>query len=139
MYSVPILLNLIFWTFVLLVVLGPAFLRYRDRKQVHETIRTIIAQGGEIPPELMDALKPIRSGMPRSSKLIFDGTIVTCLGVGVMMFGVILGSALWFNNIYRGATIAGPAIVGGGLILALIGVAFLLTGKRAAKHEAETF
>jgi hypothetical protein len=136
--ATPVLVTLIFWAFVLGVIILPIYFRYRARKLVHETVRTIIAQGGTIPPEMLNALKnPDRDqerGVPLGEKATNIGIIILSVGGGLGMFGVILAGAMWYNRFYTGATMAGPIIVGAGLLVGAIGVAFLFIGARTRKQ-----
>ena len=136
---VPILSGLIFWGFVLGVCILPIYFRYRDRRQAHETVRAIVAQGGELPPELLSAIMPGGRAAPNGAKIEAGGTIVTFLGGGVMVFGMTLWAALFFNGVYKAASIAGPVIMAAGLIVVLIGYALTLVGRRFLKLQPEVF
>jgi hypothetical protein len=139
----PVLLSLIFWAFVLGISILPGYLKYRERKLLHETARAIIAQGGTVSPEMLETLKGrVRSrdddgqGMPLGSKATNIGIIILGAAGGVAAFGALLAGAMWYNHFYTGATMAGPIIVGAGLLVGAIGVAFLFIGIRT-RNQAD--
>ena len=47
---------LVFFTFLAAVIIGPRYLRSRDRDKLHETLRIAYEKGQPVPPELIDAL-----------------------------------------------------------------------------------
>jgi len=59
---------LIFFGFLACVILGPRYLRFKERERVLEMIRIATERGQPVPPELLDALKfdPYRNGGRRA-------------------------------------------------------------------------
>ena len=141
--AATVLLALIFWGFVLGVVVLPVYFRYRARRLVHETVRAMIAQGAPVPPEMLESLQgPIRDrdderGMPVGEKATNIGIIILSVGGGIGLFGAILAGAMWYNRFYTGATMAGPIIIGAGLLVGAIGAAFLFIGARTRKQAVK--
>lgn len=136
-----VLVALIFWGFVLGVSILPVYFRYRERKNLHETVRTIIASGGSPSDELMKMLQAPQkaSSMPSGEKAVATGIIICCVALGIMGFGAVLAYVLWYNDL-GGGLIAGPIIMAGGLFVGMIGVAFLMIGKRTRKlTSTDTF
>jgi hypothetical protein len=52
-----VLVPLVFFGFLACVILGPRYLRFKERERVLEMIRIATERGQTIPPELLDALK----------------------------------------------------------------------------------
>lgn len=141
--ATPVLVTLIFWGFILGVIILPIYIRYRARKLSHETVRAIIAQGEAIPPEMLEALRaPVRDydgerGLPLGERATNVGIIILGVAGGIALFGAILGGAMWYNHFYTGATMAGPIIVGAGLLVGAIGTAFLFIGARTRNQAVK--
>jgi hypothetical protein len=58
------LVPLVFFAFLACVIVGPRYLRFKERERVLEMIRVAIERGQAVPPDLLDALKvdPYRNG-----------------------------------------------------------------------------
>ncbi len=141
-YLVPIFTSLFFWSFVAAVVIVPLYTRHLDRRQTHQTVRAMVAQGQEVPPELIASLQGERPkpNVPNGLTIINAGTILVYLGGGVIIFAGVLATALWWNRLPEGATIAGAVIAAAGLILCLTGAALMTVGRRILQHPpADTF
>jgi hypothetical protein len=137
---VPILTSLFFWSFVAAVIIVPLYMRHLDRRQTHQTVRAMIAQGQEVPPDLIASLQGERpkDSVPNGLAVINAGTIVIYAGAGVIVFAGVLGAVLWWNQMPEGATIAGGVIAAGGVIICLVGAALMAVGRRTLQHTADT-
>jgi hypothetical protein len=51
------LVTLIFFGFLVCVIFGPRYLRFKERERVLEMVRLAMERGQAVPPELLDALK----------------------------------------------------------------------------------
>jgi hypothetical protein len=51
------LVPLVFFGFLACVIIGPRYLRFKERERVLEMIRVAIERGQAVPPDLLDALK----------------------------------------------------------------------------------
>jgi hypothetical protein len=49
--------TLVFFGFLLAIIFGPRYLRFKERERVLEMIRLTMERGQPVPPELLDALK----------------------------------------------------------------------------------
>lgn len=130
-----VLVALIFWGFVLGVVVLPLWIRYRDRRQLHETVRAYIAKGEAVPPEIASILQRVPADEARSGVnglgLEVGGLIVTYIAGGVVGFGVIIALVLWGRGDLRDGLTAGPIIAGGGLVAGMLGAGLRAAGRHA--------
>ncbi len=101
------------------IVVVPAWLKSRERREMQETVRTAIEKGQPLPPELIEALtKEIK--LPKVSSAQRDiriGVILLAVGGGLALLGLALRAV---------ADEAFYALVGSAAIPAAIGVAFVI-------------
>ena len=91
------------------------YFRHRKNKMLHETVRTMVDKGVPIPPEMFksagnDSMEEGRTNRPRND--LRTGLILTCLGVGIVLF---IGKPGW--------------------IILFLGVAFLLIASFDKKNK----
>jgi hypothetical protein len=104
------------------IIVGPSWLKSRERREIQTTVRTAIDKGQPLPPEVIEALsKDITKNLPSRTKDIRRGIIWLAVGIGIAAFGVIndLGDREWSDNI-------GDGMLAIAVIPATIGLAFLL-------------
>ena len=101
------------------IVIVPAWLRTRERREMQQTVRTAIEKGQPLPPELIEALtKEVK--LPKVSSAQRDiriGVILLSVGAGLAMLGFALRSI---------ADEAYFSLLGSAAIPAAIGVAFVI-------------
>lgn len=103
------------------IVFGPIFLKYREKRDMQETIRHGVDKGQPLPAELIDALtKDVQRALPSRLKDIRRGIIWLAVGVGIAAFGVVseIGGN-WNGNIDNG-------LLGIACIPVTIGLAFIV-------------
>lgn len=131
-----VLIALIFWGFVLGVVVLPMLIRYRDRRQLHETVRAYIARGEPVPPEIASILQRVPADEARGGingpGLEVAGLILIYIAGGIVGFGVILALVLWGRDNLRAGLTAGPIIAGGGFVAAMLGAGLRAAGRHVA-------
>ena len=101
------------------IIIVPAWLKSRERREMQETVRTAIEKGQPLPPELIEALtKEVK--VPKISSAHRDmriGVILLSVAVGLALLGVSLGmvedDALF-------------PLVGSATIPGMIGIAFII-------------
>jgi hypothetical protein len=118
---------LAFWIFLAAVILVPLWLRYQERRRMHETLRIAFEKGLPVPPELITALQsnlaPRRPSTPESD--LRRGLVLIAVGLGFCA----LGYGLWYGLMSvdeTAAYISGGCTAGFGAIPGLIGFAYLL-------------
>lgn len=109
------------------IVVGPSWLKSRERREMQATVRAAIDKGQPLPPEVIEALGTEASKcIPSRSRDIRRGIIWLAVGIGLAAFGLINdltgNSDSWDHN--------GPDFGGGLLGIAAIpvtiGLAFIV-------------
>jgi hypothetical protein len=114
-----ILIPLAPFLMVAAIVIVPAWLRTRDRREMQATVRAAIEKGQPLPPELVDALSKdvhprIASSAHRDMRI---GVVLLFVAGGVALTALALGQ---INDYAMYGTLAGSAIPG------MIGLAFVI-------------
>lgn len=101
------------------IVIVPAWLRTRERREMQATVRAAIEKGQPLPPELVEALsKDVRPRVVSSAhRDMRIGVILLAVAGGVALTGVALGQ---INDNAMFGTVSGAAIPG------MIGLAFII-------------
>jgi hypothetical protein len=130
-----IAMNLIFWGFVLLLVLGlalgPRYLRSRERQRLYEVMRIAYEKGQPVPPELVASLtrqEAESAGSPSGAwpdRDLRRAVVLIAVGLGLAGLGLGLGYGISFASGVGGAVVGG-IIAGSGAIPGFIGVAYLI-------------
>lgn len=120
----------IFFTFLAAIIIGPRYLRSRDRDKLHETLRIAYEKGQPVPPELIDALvnEPKvqqRELLPTPDRDFRRGLVLVFIGIGfaAAAYALYLGISVFSET---GAWITGECVAAAGAIPGFIGVAYLL-------------
>lgn len=117
----------VFWVFLAAVILGPIYLKSKDRERMHETLRIAYEKGQPVPPELIAALQSNSNLKTESTPDRDMRRAIVLIAVGLGLCG--LGYGLWYglssvNDI--AAYVTGGSVAGAGAIPGLIGVAYLI-------------
>jgi len=80
----PILIVGIIFASIVAVIVGPGYLKSRERREMQETVRRAIDKGQPLPPEVIDAMsKDVSKNLPSRTKDIRRGIIWTATGIGI--------------------------------------------------------
>jgi len=107
------------------IFFGPAFLKFRERRETQETVRRAIDKGQDLPPEVLDALtRDVNKNLPSRTRDIRRGIIWLAVGIGIAAFSMInnmgwSGGDDWHGNV-------GTGLLGFAAIPATIGLAFII-------------
>jgi len=107
------------------IILGPTYLKSREKREMQQVVRHAIDKGQPMPPELIDAMtKDVQRRLPSKSRDIRQGIIWTAVGVGIAAFAIIndlsdFGGRDWDSNF-------GGGLLGVAAIPITIGLAFLV-------------
>jgi hypothetical protein len=107
---------------IVAIIVGPSWLKSRERREIQTTVRTAIDKGQPLPPEVIEALsKDITKNLPSRTKDIRRGIIWLAVGIGIAAFSLILnvGDDNWKDHV--GGVVQAIAV-----IPAIIGLAFLV-------------
>ncbi len=108
------------------IVVGPSWLKSRERREMQATVRAAIDKGQPLPPEVIEALSnEATKNIPSRTRDIRKGIIWLAVGVGMAAFSLI-NDLRGFGDDWDG----GPNVDGGLLGLAAIpitiGLAFIV-------------
>lgn len=107
------------------IIVGPTYLKSRERREMQATVRHAIDKGQELPPEIITALSSEAARkLPSRTRDIRRGIIWLAVGVGIAAFGLINdmpwnGGDDWGGNV-------GDGLLGIAAIPVTIGLAFLV-------------
>ena len=106
------------------IIVGPTYLKSREKREMQSTVRHAIDKGQDLPPELIDALtQDVSRNLPSRSRDIRRGVIWLAVGIGIGAFGLIndltSGGSDWGPNI-------GDGLLGIAAIPVTIGLAFIV-------------
>lgn len=106
------------------IVFGPTYMKFRERREVQETVRAAIDKGQALPPEVIDAMtKDVTKNLPSRTRDIRRGIIWLAVGIGLAAFGLIND----FHSINGGwEDNAGEGLLGIAAIPVTVGIAYLI-------------
>lgn len=108
---------------IIAIVLGPVYLKSRERRELQETVRAAIDKGQPLPPEMIEAMtRDVSKSLPSRTRDIRRGIIWLAVGVGIAAFSYL--SSLGWHDTDAGEVFGGMA--GVAAIPATIGLAFLV-------------
>ncbi len=113
-----ILIPLAPFIMVIAIVVIPAWLKSRERREMQETLRAAIREGQSLPPELVEKLTRQEIKEP--------ATAAKDMRVGVILLSVSIGIALLGYSIGLIDSDAFYPIAGAGAIPGMIGLAFVI-------------
>ena len=119
---IPVVAILAVFGTITAIVVGPSWLKSRERREIQSTVRAAIDKGQPLPPEVIEALsKDITKNLPSRTRDIRRGVMWLAAGIGIAGFGLVqdLGDRDWSDNI-------GDGMLGIAVIPAVIGLAFLV-------------
>ncbi len=104
------------------IVVGPTWLKSRERRDMQVTVRAALDKGQPLPPELVDALsRDVIQKLPSRSRDIRRGVIWLAVGIGLAAFGLINDFRGGWDDDFNG-------LIGIAAIPLTIGLAFLVLG-----------
>ena len=120
----PIFIVFIVFGSIVAVIVGPSYLKSRERTEMQLTVRHAVDKGQTLPPELIDAMtKDVQKSLPSRTKDIRKGVLSLAAGAGLAGFALIIGSA------HRDFGSNGQEVLLGlSCIPAAIGIAFIILG-----------
>ncbi|MBU1384631.1 MAG: hypothetical protein KKG14_03180 [Alphaproteobacteria bacterium] len=104
------------------IIVGPTWLKSREKREVQATVRHAIDKGQDLPPDLIDALtRDVASKLPSRSRDLRRGVIWLAVGIGIAAFGIVtdLGGNSWNDGVDSG-------LLGIACIPTVIGLAFIV-------------
>lgn len=118
----PILVVFIIFASIVAIILGPGYIKSREKLATQEIVRAAIDKGQPLPPEMIDALtKEAKARVPSASRDLRLGMILLAVSIGIAVFGY----AFSFIGGHEEAKAVYP-IMGMGAIPGAVGVAFII-------------
>ena len=105
------------------IIVGPTYLKSREKREMQTTVRHAIDKGQDLPPELIDAMtRDVASKLPSRTRDIRRGIIWLAVGIGIAAFGAVseIGGSGWSNDNFDNG------LMGVACIPAVIGLAFIV-------------
>ena len=122
----PVLVLMVIFGGIAAIVVGPSWIKSRDRKEVQATIRAAIEKGQPLPAEVIDAMsKEATRNIPSRSRDLRRGVIWIAVGVGLAAFSL-LSSMGWSGDDWDASVHVGNGLLGLAAIPATIGIAFIV-------------
>ena len=122
----PVLVLMVIFGGIAAIVVGPSWLKSRDRKEVQATIRAAIEKGQPLPAEVIDAMsKEATRNVPSRSRDLRRGVIWVAVGLGLAAFSL-LSSMGWSNDDWDASVHVGNGLLGVAAIPTTIGIAFIV-------------
>lgn len=117
-----ILIPLAPFIMVVAIVVVPAVLKSRERKEMQATLRAAIEKGQPLPPEVIEALSKDNIKPPATaSRDLRVGVILLAVSIGIAIFGSAFSYIDGFQETRAVAPIVGLAAIPG-----MIGLAFVI-------------
>lgn len=106
------------------IIVGPTWLKSREKREMQATLRHAMDKGQSLPPEVIDALtQDVSRNLPSRSRDLRRGVIWLAVGIGIAAFGLIndlsSGGTDWGENL-------GDGLLGVAAIPVTIGLAFIV-------------
>jgi hypothetical protein len=77
--------------FLTAIILGPRWLKSRDRRELQQTLRLAMEKGQTLPPEVVEAITTDAKSPPSPERDLRGGVIWLAVGLGVAIFGWMVG------------------------------------------------
>ena len=80
------------------IIVGPTYLKSREKREMQSTVRHAIDKGQDLPPELIDAMtRDVASKLPSRTRDLRRGVIWMAVGIGIAAFSVLTDMG-WDNG-----------------------------------------
>ncbi len=108
------------------IVVGPSYLKSKERREMQATVRAAIDKGQPLPPEVIEALgKEATRNIPSRTRDIRRGIIWLAVGIGMAAFSVI-NDMRGFGDDWNGGPNFDGGLLGIAAIPITIGLAFIV-------------
>ncbi|MDP3403084.1 MAG: DUF6249 domain-containing protein [Brevundimonas sp.] len=108
------------------IVIGPSYLKSRERRDMQATVRAAIERGQPLPPEVIEALgKEATKNLPSRTRDIRRGIIWLAVGIGMAAFSIINEMRDFGDDWSDGPNFDG-SLLGISAIPTTIGLAFIV-------------
>lgn len=109
------------------IVVGPSWLKSRERRDMQATVRAAIDKGQPLPPEVIEALgKEATKNLPSRTRDIRRGIVWLATGIGIAAFGLINEMHGFGDDWGNGGRSMDGSLLGIAAIPITVGLAYLL-------------
>jgi hypothetical protein len=109
------------------IVVGPSYLKSRERRDMQATVRAAIDKGQPLPPEVIEALgREATKNLPSRTRDIRRGIIWLATGIGIAAFSLINDLAGFGDDWEGGSSNFDGGLLGIAAIPITIGLAFIV-------------
>ncbi len=109
------------------IVVGPSYLKSKERREMQATVRAAIDKGQPLPPEVIEALgKEASKNIPSRTRDIRRGIIWLAVGVGMAAFSLINDLRGFGDDWNDGGSHFDGGLLGLAAIPITIGLAFIV-------------
>ncbi len=115
--GVEIIVPLALFTMVAAIVLGPLYLKSRERREMQETVRYALDKGQPLPPELVEAIAKAAHRPAPAVRDLRMGVILLALAGGVFACFWSLGTMFGEEGFGFAAFAAIPGFIGAAFVL----------------------
>ena len=114
--------TIMFFGVIIAAILGPRWLRSREREALQATLRTAIEKGQPLPPEVIEAISRDARPVPSAGRDLRRGIVLLCIAAAFVAMGY--AADYWGD----GDTDAFGWMIGIAAFPGFIGLAFLIMG-----------
>jgi hypothetical protein len=108
------------------VCIMPSYFKHRTQKEMQKTVRSAIAEGQSLPPELIDVLtRDVRKGLPSRSRDIRRGVLFVAGAIGVALLGQFTTLSFGFSDGQR----ISNGLLGVACVPLMFGIAYLVLAR----------
>lgn len=108
------------------IIVGPSYLKSKERREMQATVRAAIDKGQPLPPEVIEALgKEATKNLPSRTRDIRRGIIWLAVGIGMAAFSII-NEMRSFGDDWSGGPNFDGSLLGLSAIPITIGLAFIV-------------
>lgn len=106
------------------IIVGPTWLKSKEKREMQATLRHAMDKGQSLPPEVIDALtQDVSRNLPSKTRDIRRGVMWLATGIGIAAFGI-LSDMGWDNG--NDWHQVGNGLLGIAAIPVTIGLAFIV-------------
>lgn len=121
---IPVIAILSVFGTITAIAFGPTYLKFRERREMQETVRRAIDKGQELPADLVEAMtKDVTKNLPSRTRDIRRGVMWMATGIGIAAFGI-LNDLGWQGDDWGREL--GDGLLGIAAIPFTIGLAFIV-------------
>jgi hypothetical protein len=128
-----------FFACIAAIIVGPMWLRSRERQNMQDIVRVAYEKGQPVSPELITAIQSSLTGRTKSTREDDLRRAIIFIAIGIGFIG--LGYGIWYGLMSvsdEGAYISGGSTAGLGAIPLMVGIAYLILWATGSKKSTKS-